>query len=141
MTEYARQFVASTAALALPTNGGPFKANIARQFLPYCVAPVGDRYILLNREYKPLGWPTRRRGFLDYTDPQFSSMLVFIDHTHLAQLPWRQTENGRFSYLYGTDGVPAPWESAEAAAEYVRTLTWLLGCKYITREGCEEGAA
>lgn len=135
MTEYARQFTASAAALILPVRDSSFKAAIARQFLPYCITPVGDHFMLLSREYKPLGWPTRRRGFIDYTDAQYASMLLWVDHAFVSRLPRRTTEHGTFFYLYGPDGIPPPWESDEAAAHYIAGLRQLLDTTSISREG------
>ncbi len=135
MHDYARHLVASTAAQVLPARGSSVKTAIARQFLPYCVSPVGDRFILLNREYKPLGWPTRRKGRVDYGDPMFASMLVWLDHTDVACLPSATTDAGVFFYLYGLDDRPPPWRDVDSACAYVRSICALLGSRHVSREG------
>lgn len=138
MHEYARHLVASTAAQVLPCRGSSTKAAIARQFLPYCLSPVGDGYILLNREYKPLGWPTRLRGRVDYGDPMFASMVVAVDRDAVSTLHSAKSHDGQFFYLYGGSGsIPAPWTDSNAAAFYLCTIKALFGLRSISREGAE----
>lgn len=137
MHDYVRHLVASVAAQALPANGSSFRAAIARQFLPYCVHKIaGDgRYILLSREHKPLGWPTRRKGFVDYSDAMFESVKVSLSELALADLPRAASEHGEFVYLYGKDDSPAPWVDDDAAMRYIGRLCLVLGIASCSREG------
>lgn len=138
MHDYARHLVASTAAQVLPATS-PIKNVIARQFLPYCVCLRPDgRYILLNREYKPLGWPTRLAGFVDYDRPEFESMMVDPPVDFLRAATSTTSDRGTFFYLYGkVDGCDPPWTSPEAAKRYLYKLGVLLDAERMTREGCQ----
>lgn len=139
MHDYARHLIASTAAQVLPCRDNSTKAVIARQFLPYCAARLADgRAILLNREYKPLGWPTRRSGFVDYEAAEFESMRVRLPDWFYVAAPAATTDRGTFHYIYGKPaGEDTPWTSTAAAASYIARLEALLGCERITREGCQ----
>lgn len=139
MHDYARHLIASTAAQVLPCRDNAIKAAIARQFLPYCLSPRSDgRAILLNREHKPLGWPTRLSCFVDYDSPEFSSMVVDLPPAFAEYAPRATTEHGTFLYLYGrVAGDDPPWSSTDAAWLYLGKLRALLDTDSITREGCQ----
>lgn len=125
MTDYARVFAASVAATILPARGQRLRARLARQLLPYAVVQLdGSRGLLLNRNYKPLGWPDERRDRVDYADPQFASMAITLP----AGTEWHTNPDGqRFVYLYGGPVGRAPWFSADAARSYLARLSALLG--------------
>lgn len=136
MHDYARHLVASIAAQVLPARNNPLKSAIARQFLPYCVSRCADgRFILLNREYKPLGWPTRRRCRVHYDAPEFESMRVTLDAVLVDGLPEFTSDAGTFHYLYGRDGVEAPWRGLEWSNRYLSVLLPLLDAVSASREG------
>lgn len=139
MHEYARQFLASTAAQLLPCRGSSIKTALVRQFLPYCLGKLGDgRYVLLNREYKPLGWPTRRRGRVDYDDPMFESMRVHVPRYALDELPAVETKDGTFLYLYGSHvDIDPPWKGEAAARAYLHRLGDIIEANSLRREGVE----
>lgn len=130
--------IASTAAQVLPFRGLAIRRAFLRQFLPYCIAARPDgRGVLLNREYKPLGWPPRRVGMVDYGDPMFESMTVDIPESFAAQCPRNTTDRGTFLYLYGAPyQEAAPWISTEVSVRYLERLKLLLGASVIDREGC-----
>ncbi len=150
MTDYVRRFVSSMAAQLLPVRRQRSRQVLVRQFLPYCAVDLGDdEFLLLNRNYKPLGWPTEGRSRVDYTDYQFASLRVkpvvydppgyifdkvegpvaceAVGMTRIAN------DDGVFWFFYGGD-VPAPWRSDFAANEYKRRLSMFLGCE-ISKEG------
>lgn len=133
MNDYARHLVASAACLILPTKGQRLRARLARQLLPYCLVHLGDRALLLNRNYKPLGWPDGRRDRVDYLDPSFASMAIGIPA--VPACAWQTNPDGQtFLYLYGGPRGRAPWNSAQAAQDYLRRLEQILGGR-ISEEG------
>jgi hypothetical protein len=139
MHDYARHLVASTAAQVLPCRGNALRATIVRQFLPYCIAARPDgRGVLLNRSYKPLGWPPRRTGFVDFNDPMFDSMAVEIPPDFLEFCPRETTEHGTFLFLYGRAyGEDSPWSDNDTAWLYLGRLKNLIGAERMDREGCQ----
>ena len=138
MHDYARHMIASTAAQVLPFRGLAIRRAFLRQFLPYCIVARPDgRGLLLNREHKPLGWPPRRAGMVDYSDPMFESMVVEIPADRVSQFPVTTNEFGTFLYLYGSAyDEAAPWVSTEVSVRYLERLKLLLGTSVIDREGC-----
>jgi hypothetical protein len=137
------------AAQLLPVRGSRSRKRLVRQLLPYCVVETPEGYLLLNRNYKPLGWPIEGQSRVDYTDYQFASLRVTpvvydppgyifdkvegpvaceaVGMTRIAN------DDGVFWFFYGGD-VPAPWRSDFAANEYKRRLSMFLGCE-ISKEG------
>lgn len=134
--DYIRNTVASLAyqLLQLPMN--PLKRRLAKQLLPYCAAEIAPgEYVLLNREHKPIGWPTKLPAFLNYDSPEYASWRfvesrAVVDSCTSASV----TANGSFHYLYGKDRA-APWESYKDALDYRRRLCVLLGIGDIAEEG------
>lgn len=138
MHDYARHLIASTASQVLPCRGQSIKRSFLRQYLPYCIAArPGGRGVLLNREYKPLGWPPRRKGLVDYSDPMFESMTVDIPQDFFEHCPRTTNERGTFLYLYGRAyNEEAPWNDTDIAWLYLGRLRSLLETDRMDREGC-----
>ena len=138
MHDYARHLIASTAAQVLPFRGLAIRRAFLRQYLPYCIVARPDgRGLLLNREFKPLGWPPRRKSLVDYSDPMFESMTVEIPEGRVARLPATTNEFGTFLYLYGRAyDEEAPWVSTEVSKRYLERLRLLLGTERMDRDGC-----
>lgn len=63
---YIRNLIASSVFnLARPINNSRRLSQLARQFLPYALFKRSDsRFIVLNRQYKPIGFPTQHDHFL-----------------------------------------------------------------------------
>jgi hypothetical protein len=86
----------------------------ASLLLPYAVADLGnDRYILLNRNYKPLGIDTKQR--VDYQAPEYEFARI------VAKPKGEFTDVGgqRFMWFYNDSTVPcAPNLLAEYAYRF-----------------------
>jgi hypothetical protein len=134
---YARHLVASLASTLLPARNGKFRQQLIKQLLPYCLSPVPDgRWILLNREYKPIGWPVARTGRIDYARPEFASLLVTPNLQALANLHHQTNNEGtRFAFLYGNDTGRPPWASVAAANAYVVRLGAVLDIRAFSAAG------
>lgn len=141
MNDYAVQTVASLASSLLTYGNRSKNRELIKQLLPYCITRVGagDEFILLNREYKPLGFPPRRREFLDYSRPEFASWRIIVPKRALSPLILGRSlsERGEFFHFYGGETGPAPWSDAEAAFLYFARLREVLGIggALLTREG------
>ena len=88
---------------------------------PYCLKLLeGGRYILLNRNYKPIGNQTMNR--VNYhTDP--SAIMMTITPGIAAQLSWDQSHNVERIYLYKDGCIPTG--SEEHMAAYLKRLAVL----------------
>lgn len=138
MHDYVRHYLASTAAFLLPTKGSSVKNQLARQLLPYCVARVGNCFLLLNRNYKPLGWPTGDRSWVDHSDPAFASWLVDVDTADTSIFETAtHNKDGSFYYLFGGGGAAPPYKDAMAARIYAAKLAKLIGCDMLTKGGAK----
>ena len=139
MTDFARRFVSSMAAQLLPTRGHRIRKRLVRQLLPYCAVETPDGYLLLNRNYKPIGWPIEGKSRVDYLDyKQFASLVIdYNDEPDpvAAGLHCAQDNNGTFWFFYGGD-LLLPWQNAEGCRDYLARLEAFLGCK-ISEEGGE----
>lgn len=149
MTDYVRRFVSSMAAQLLPVRRQRSRQVLVRQLLPYCAVDLGDDLLLLNRNYKPLGWPTEGRSRVDYADHDFASLRMTpvvenLPGSILSRLDGPAAceaigmericnPDGSFWFFYGGD-VPPPWRSDFAAHEYRRRLSLFLGCP-ISKDG------
>lgn len=87
-------------------------------FLPYCLDRQEDgRWVVLNRDYKPLGMLTR--DFLRYEEHPVAAYLGGLTAAARAHLDDRDNGPGRI-YLYDDGSVPT--SSAEAWEKYSRKL-------------------
>lgn len=97
--------------------------NEMRCWLPYCVHVVaGNVYVLLGRDYKPVGM-VQKRDHVDYAD--FPQVHLHISKQQLRQQVTVYREDGAEGYLYDV----SPWTSrkhAQAYLEHLRELrSWL----------------
>lgn len=125
MTEFAVRFVASAMNNILPCKGQRLRKRLARQLLPYCGVQIeGNVVLLLNRNYKPLGWPDEDRSYLEYEDRQFYSLrFIPLHEPKFVTKP----DGQRFVYFYGGETGPGPWVSAAAADEYRARIAEFFG--------------
>jgi len=92
---------------------------------PYCLKRLSDgRYIILNRNYKPLGNQTG--NFVTYeTDP--SVIAVKITPATAKKLSWKGEPDLNVIHLYNDGCIPT--ESAAHMASYCKRLGILLALK------------
>ena len=125
MSEFARRFVASMAAQLLPTRGQRIRKCMVRQLLPYCVVMTARGPLFLNRNYKPIGWPTEGRSWVDYNDKMFDSVRLEFwvgpDHAEAAGLHQIVNKDGEFWFFYGGP-KDAPWQGSIACRDYLECL-------------------
>jgi hypothetical protein len=130
VSEYARRFVSSMAAQLLPVRGSRSRKRLVRQLLPYCVVETPEGYLLLNRNYKPLGWPIEGQSRVDYLDHyQFASLVIDRDDgadPASAGMHNVVTADGSFWFFYGGD-KPAPWDGPAACESYRRRVAAFIG--------------
>lgn len=115
----------------LPVRGQRLRRTLVRQLLPYCCVETRGGMLLLNRNYKPLGWPIEGRSRVDYEDPEFDSLRVIpsleFDGLQRIGMHLIANDDGRFWFFYGGD-VDPPWKGQEAMANYeiklCRFLDW-----------------
>lgn len=100
--------------------------QLRRVCFPYCLMRLGDgSYILLNREYKPLGvFPD---AWVDYDDyPRFA---VRITTAQARRLSVRGNDDLECIFLYH-DGC-TPTSSTKDMAAYCQRLAWLMKLRVI----------
>lgn len=127
------------AAQLLPIRGQGLRKRLVRQLLPYCVVETPEGYLLLNRNYKPLGWPVEGKSRVDYLDyDQWAPLVIdWYDNADpvAAGMHRVRDDNGIFWFFYGGD-KPAPWQGPAACREYRARLAAFIG-----RPLREDGAA
>ena len=91
---------------------------------PYCLQQQPDgAWVLLNREYKPLGF--RTHDFIRYDDyPVAIALERALSPALRRQLSWTPDHEGQCLYLYNDAGVPV-WNEA-AMASYLEKLRILM---------------
>lgn len=101
MNCYAQQAVFSGLQTILPANRSPRLREIARLNLPYLLHPIfgGERYILLNRHYKPLG--VGKDIYCYYERPQYSSLVVNAADIDFSVFKDEQRVPGYFYFYSG----------------------------------------
>jgi len=75
-------------------------------FLPYCIKKMEDgHYIVLNREYKPIGFNSSKR--VKYEDYPISSKIKGLNTKTIEKLAWNgiMTDEG-FIFLYNDETIP-----------------------------------
>lgn len=88
-------------------------------FMPYCLRKQPDgRYVVLNREYKPVGFFTR--DFVKYEEHPVAVHLAGIKATTAAKLSWSGDANPDEIFLYNDGCVPT--DSAENMKKYLAKL-------------------
>lgn len=97
----------------------PSEEQFRRIYLPYCIERVGDRYVVLNRLYKPLG--IRDRANVDY-EPHAVGM-PDLDANIAATLSWDGSRSTDKLWLYSDQCIPT--ESPEHWDSYQKRLATL----------------
>jgi len=96
-----------------------------RVFMPYCIQRLKDgRFIVLNRDYKPLGIQTRE--LVDY-DTHPSAAKIKITKAVARKLSWDDKENVDAIFFYNDGCVPT--KSAVHMDAYLARLAVLAKLK------------
>lgn len=89
-------------------------------YMPYCLQrQEDDRYAVLNREYKPVGFITR--DWVNYDDYPVCAKIKGIGPALARKLSYNGSDDVDCIYLYN-DGCN-PCSGAEEMAAYIRRLT------------------
>ncbi|PSB16982.1 hypothetical protein C7B65_19995 [Phormidesmis priestleyi ULC007] len=97
-------------------------------FLPYCLKKQDDgRYVVLNREYKPIGFKNREN--VKYEDYPICVELKGIGSATAAKLSYKGDSSMDNIYLYNDSCVPT--ESAEHMKNYLKRLEILAKLKVV----------
>lgn len=95
-------------------------------FMPYCLRKQKDgRYVVLNREYKPVGFFTRE--FVKYEEHPVAVHLEGIGTATATKLSWEGSENADEIFLYNDGSVPTA--SASNMKAYLAKLQILAKLK------------
>lgn len=95
-------------------------------FLPYCIQKQPDgRYVVLNREYKPVGFKTN--DHIKYEEYPVCVKLKGIGSATAEKLSYKGDSNTDIIYLYNDGCVPT--ESAEHMKKYLKRLEILAKLK------------
>jgi len=96
--------------------------TFASVYLPYCLRRQEDgRYVVLNREYKPVGFCTRE--FITYEDHPVAAKIGKLTERLAERLSWRGDTNTAEIFLYN-DGCN-PTSSAGNMAAYLERIALL----------------
>ncbi len=88
-------------------------------FLPYCLKKQSDgRYVVLNREYKPIGFKTREN--IKYEEYPICVDLKGIGSATTTKLSYKGDSNTDEIYLYNNSCVPTA--NAEHMKNYLKRL-------------------
>jgi hypothetical protein len=127
-TESAANMIAYVKRIALLANvnrtaGGPLPlGNPGGVQLPYVIKRLEDgRYVVLNREYKPLGFQTT--ALVNYADYPIASAFKGLHAKVAAQLSHNGSEDLDEIALYDDDCIPT--DSGENMVAYVRRIALL----------------
>ena len=94
-------------------------------YFPYCLKKLDSgSWVLLNRNYKPLGFITD--DFIDYSDYPISMKITGLGKKTLEKLAWNKEIEGDI-YLYNDATVPTL--SAKNMAAYLKKLEIILKLK------------
>lgn len=94
-------------------------------FMPYCIQRLKDgRYIVLNRQYKPLG--TFSGEWVDY-DTHHSACKLKITPAAAKKIAWNGSDNLDVIHLYNDGTVPT--SSPEHLRAYFQRLSVLMHLK------------
>lgn len=93
--------------------------SLVRRFLPYCLKQLeGDRYIVLNRDYKPLGY-NRREAVVE---AQASAVVVLKNLTDRRVLALSHKQAPRRDLIHLYDDTCNPAASAAKFTAYAKRL-------------------
>ncbi|MFA7607243.1 MAG: hypothetical protein WCY08_11735 [Rhodocyclaceae bacterium] len=97
--------------------------NIRAVYFPYCIEKQSDgSWVLLNRNYKPVGFNTAE--WVTYSEFPVSIKLKGLGPATLRKLSCHDEEPGDRVYLYNDGSVPT--RDAKAMAAYLKKLEILL---------------
>lgn len=92
---------------------------------PYCVQRLKDgRYIVLNRDYKPLGIQSSERVVYE-THP--SAINIKVTPATARKISWKESDDIGVIHLYNDGCVPT--SSAAHTAAYCKRLSVLMAIK------------
>ena len=87
--------------------------------LPYCLKKQADgRYVVLNREYKPIGFQTRE--WVDYEKYPIAVKFKRFTAKTAARLSWEGCSDLQTIFLYNDSGVPT--RSAKNMQDYLERI-------------------
>lgn len=113
MNQYLNGLIQSSLTLFAKRVHSPNSIRIAKQFLPYAIFPRGNgakpSHIILNREYKPIGYPCWTNWHFNYADPLFDVFSIDIN-----------TPDDKPLMLYC--GPNYPWLSKALADDYKKKV-------------------
>ncbi|MFZ3180507.1 MAG: hypothetical protein WA156_09925, partial [Methylocystis silviterrae] len=73
--------------------------------LPYCLEKVdGEKYVVLNRDYKPIGFKTD--NFVTYNDYPIAISIKSLTPAVAAKISWEGSSSIERIYLYNDASVP-----------------------------------
>lgn len=97
--------------------------SVRAVYFPYCIQKQeDDSWVLLNRNYKPVGFNTS--DFINYGDYPVSIKLKGIGLATLKNLSYNDEETSNMVYLYNDSCVPSG--SASAMSAYLKKLEILM---------------
>lgn len=74
-------------------------------FLPYCIQKLDDgRFVVLNRDYKPLGFKTREH--IVYEDYPICVNMPGLTSRVAEKLSWKESPETKEIFLYNDGSVP-----------------------------------
>jgi hypothetical protein len=96
--------------------------ELRQRAFPYCIQRLADgRYILLNRRYKPLGWPGAT--WVDY-EAHPSAVKIRVTTATARKLSYQGSTDTDAIYLYNDGCVPT--RSAAHMRAYLARLAVLM---------------
>ncbi|KDN94605.1 hypothetical protein [Hydrogenovibrio marinus] len=101
------------------------ETNALRALFPYCIKQQEDgSYVVLNRDYKPIGFNTRQQ--VNYEDYPVSFKIPGLSKVVARKLSWEGKDDKTIIYLYndGTNPKISP-ENMEAYLERLERLSRL----------------
>lgn len=120
---YLRNVIASAVFnLARPTQNSRRLTQLARQYLPYGLFKRRDgRFLVLNRQYKPIGFPVQKNHHFDYESDELILLTFAADDVAAQATP------GDLVMLY----TVSPWRDLRSSEEYKRAICDKLGiCEF-----------
>ena len=94
--------------------------------LPYCLKKIGkNEYIVLNREYKPVGFKTFKR--LKYEDYPISIRIKNLTRKKITEISWNSDSNNELIFLYNDECIPT--KNQDKMNKYLKRLEILAKLK------------
>lgn len=95
-------------------------------FLPYCIQQIEkNKYVVLNREYKPLGFKTTQ--IVKYEDYPIVVEIKGLTKSKIAKISHNGSEDKRNIYLYDDGCVPT--STVDNMKKYLERLAILAKLK------------